>query len=85
MSFKYVYSIYIYIHTFIFFCLEKYVLIAKAAEPPAEGQQPQKASIGEIVWYPSYMYRFESGLSYLGCMIDRKTSSLILYGATDLS
>ena len=33
------------------------MLIAKAMGPPAEGQIPQKVSLGEIVWYPSL--RFE--------------------------
>lgn len=43
------------------------VLIAKAVEPPAEAQQPQKASIDEIVWYPNLIFRlpveFQTALS----------------------
>ena len=47
--------------------------VAKAAEHPAEDQQLAKVSLGESVWYPSLMYRFESGLSYSGCVIDKES------------
>ena len=45
----------------VWICLEGITsfLIAKAAEPPAGGQQTQKASLGESVWYPSLIFTLD--------------------------
>lgn len=58
------------------------VLIAKAVEPPAEAQQPHKASIDEIVWYPNLIFRlsveFETALS--AWLVDKNDDLCLVFG-----